>query len=1273
MGVVPSQNSRQMLKKLVPLNLLSDEDLEQLLQTASFNKDNAGAYLFRQGDTDYHNVYLLSGQVAILDKMREVDRVIAGSDTARFPLAHQIPRKNSARAIGRVEYVRIDNRKLSELLVRSNEDDYKVTDLNAGVTDDWMAQLLQSKVFQQIPAANIQGVIMRMEEVTVKRGQNVIEQGGEGDYFYLIHQGKCAVLRKAVGEKEPVELARLGPGDSFGEEALLSDSPRNSTVCMLTKGVLLRLAKEDFIEFVKRPLAKGVSYDEALSQVKAGAVWLDVRPPEDYAKGRIGNSVSLPLNTLRYQARNLATDQDYVICCDDGQLSATAAFLLTDRGYSVSVLEGGLRSAPQNILVREEVKAAETSAKVINLHSGEEMVEDPGQGRSSTELDDLREKLARANNRIKDLGARFQSYRDKQQKEEAQRQAELKAQKVILDKTRNRLDELKAKRNADRLAMGQLEQGSETINESLATALEELNQAKNSIAEYTAKLQAEQETNRTVLAQKDELQKQIDQVQQERQQLSQNKVEQKGLEQRLQLQAEERIKQLQQTHEQQLAVLREELETSSDYLKEALAERDALERSVAELRTRQEEIEQSDTARAAMEGQFAQLRDELASANNKNAAADSELEQLRYALQMAQAGLDEARNLQQQTETEHKELQQAQQDTQSDLRKIDQARRRAEEELERERAARQHAETALERRSAAASDDESSEIKELQEEINSLHESLKEADFAYDEIREKAELLSEEKERTIELMRELESNGAAAREEIAALTLQLEQLRSKHSQLESAMSETGADSEEAEALREELSLVQMHSNMEIQELKNALKKLRAEADTGLEKAEAEALRQELDELRESTRKRQEDLAEAETKCRSLEDAVEDRDKRFDQINLEFAELRANYEEARNFNQGYQDKINQLQDRLQRGVTTNEHVASHDVHLEDAISGPSSRRATALWFFLGVIICLALLDGLSLISGRGELISGLIQGDEAPEATPSAFDRDMFAPGAASRPTQSDIAANARRAALERAAAEKKKVSGSESDAPWSMLTDVKFGPAMVRLRGGRFVMGSNRNQVSSNEWPAHEVELQSFAISQVEVTFDEYDRFAQATGRSLPKDEGWGRGKRPVIHVGWDDAVAYTEWLSERTGKRYRLPTEAEWEFAIRAGSDATYWWGYQMEEGRANCFDCGSQWDGRSTAPVGSFPPNTFGLHDLDGNVREWVLDCYNSSYAGAPADGSAWMGAGCIERVVRGGAYNKTSDSMRSTWRGHFKPDSRLSITGFRVVREL
>jgi formylglycine-generating enzyme required for sulfatase activity len=149
--------------------------------------------------------------------------------------------------------------------------------------------------------------------------------------------------------------------------------------------------------------------------------------------------------------------------------------------------------------------------------------------------------------------------------------------------------------------------------------------------------------------------------------------------------------------------------------------------------------------------------------------------------------------------------------------------------------------------------------------------------------------------------------------------------------------------------------------------------------------------------------------------------------------------------------------------------------------------------------------------------------------------------------------------------------------------------------------------------------------------------------------------------------------VAYTEWLSERTGKKYRLPTESEWEYAIRGGGDSAYWWGYQIEEGRANCFDCGSEWDRKSTAPVASFPPNDFGLYDMAGNVREWVSDCYHPNYSGAPLDGSAWTEIKCKERVVRGGAYNKTSDTMLSTWRGHLKPNLRFSYTGFRVVREL
>jgi formylglycine-generating enzyme required for sulfatase activity len=207
---------------------------------------------------------------------------------------------------------------------------------------------------------------------------------------------------------------------------------------------------------------------------------------------------------------------------------------------------------------------------------------------------------------------------------------------------------------------------------------------------------------------------------------------------------------------------------------------------------------------------------------------------------------------------------------------------------------------------------------------------------------------------------------------------------------------------------------------------------------------------------------------------------------------------------------------------------------------------------------------------------------------------------------------------------------------------------------------------------AQDEQPAHEVALGPFSIGTHEVSFTEYDRFARATGRALPDDAGWGRGDRPVINVTWDDAAAYAAWLSQETGRAYRLPTEAEWEYAARGGSADRYWWGFAPEPGRAVCFDCGSRWDNRSSAPVGSLSPNPFGLYDTAGNVSEWVSDCYNQSYQGAPADGSAWLQGDCEQRVTRGGAFNKPWSSLRSAARSTLPRAARLNMLGFRLVRE-
>lgn len=231
------------------------------------------------------------------------------------------------------------------------------------------------------------------------------------------------------------------------------------------------------------------------------------------------------------------------------------------------------------------------------------------------------------------------------------------------------------------------------------------------------------------------------------------------------------------------------------------------------------------------------------------------------------------------------------------------------------------------------------------------------------------------------------------------------------------------------------------------------------------------------------------------------------------------------------------------------------------------------------------------------------------------------------------------------------------------------LADRRWGPELVVLRGGSFERGSVEGD--TDERPPTRVVLKPFAIGIHEITFDEYDHYCARTRSKLPDDQGWGRGLRPVINVSWEDAKRYTEWLSEQTGNRYRLPTDAEWEYATRAGSRQRFWWGDTTERAQANCEGCGSLWDGEKSAPVGRFPPNGFGLHDTAGNVWEWMEDCYSDSFAKAPADGKALQKPGCGKRVIRGGAWSFPPQEMRSANRWRDFPARRSDDTGFRVVR--
>lgn len=229
-------------------------------------------------------------------------------------------------------------------------------------------------------------------------------------------------------------------------------------------------------------------------------------------------------------------------------------------------------------------------------------------------------------------------------------------------------------------------------------------------------------------------------------------------------------------------------------------------------------------------------------------------------------------------------------------------------------------------------------------------------------------------------------------------------------------------------------------------------------------------------------------------------------------------------------------------------------------------------------------------------------------------------------------------------------------------------------PEMVVIPAGSFRMGCVSGRSCNNsERPVHEVTIKSFALSRYEVTFEEYDLFTDATGRERADDRGFGRGQRPVVNITWDDAVAYTVWLSEQTGKNYRLPSEAEWEYAARAGTATRYSWGDNLGHNLANCNGCGSQWDNVMSAPVGSFEANGWGLYDMHGNVWEWTQDRYNNRYVGAPNDGSAWEVGDPTARVVRGGAWYLEGYFLRSPARDKLRSFVGSLYVGFRVAQSL
>ena len=343
---------KQVLRTLVPASALNGDNFEELARQAVREEVAAGRIIFKQGDNDRKNIYLLEGEVEFFNEGGSQGSLKASATEAKHPMASAQPRQYSAKAKSACVITRVDSDLLDILLTWDQLSGIEVANITVEESEvdedsgDWMTRILQSKSFLRIPPANIQAMFMRLQEVPVKAGTEVIKQGDDGDFYYIISQGKCKVTRQSATGSS-VTLATLKDGDAFGEEALLSEGKRNASIIAETDCHLMRLSKTDFEELLKAPMLHEVDLEAAKDMVRGGAMLLDVRLEPEHKAGSIKGSINIPLYMLRLKCESMDKDKKYICYCETGRRGSAAAYLLTERGFEGFVLQGGLQAIPQ--------------------------------------------------------------------------------------------------------------------------------------------------------------------------------------------------------------------------------------------------------------------------------------------------------------------------------------------------------------------------------------------------------------------------------------------------------------------------------------------------------------------------------------------------------------------------------------------------------------------------------------------------------------------------------------------------------------------------------------------------------------------------------------------------------------------------------------------------------------------------------------------------------------------------------------------------------------
>ena len=1573
------------LRMLVPISALSDDKFVDLASSTKIEFIDSGELIFKQGDTDTRAVYLLAGKVVMMAGKSIADTIIGGTEHARYPLAHHIPRQLSAKAKTSISVVRINTQMLDALLTDNNEqaDAYEVSEILEEDDTDWMTQMLQSEAFASLPAENIQSMFMQMEEVAVKAGQTIVEQGSKGDFFYMLRRGRCKVVVEKNGRQKV--MAELSAGDSFGEEALISDTLRNASITMLTDGLLMRLAKDNFTKLMQAPLISWVSYDEATDIVKDGGVWLDVRMPNEFKSVSIAGSHNLPLSLLRTKAEKLKKSRKYVTYCDTGKRSSVAAFLLSQRGFDAQVLAGGfteaksnavpdvppptemLKEKPEAVIAAKTTTQKEPKEKIVNFNAEQVAARKKAEQEAvalrdanakveseatelrdanakveseATELRDANAKAEDEASKLRDANAKVESeateLRDanaeaeRRAKEEAERREQVEAELAELKSQQSKAQELAKEESEKRLlAEAAVQKLKEDQEEALERAQQEIQKRKEVEKDASrirkeaeaakekaeleagklkderekAKIAADSELAKLKVA-REEAEKTADEEVQKHQQaaevaridaekqMADIKAEADSARQAAEADAK-RIREEAEIARERAEVDVQRLQIEQDAAREKaeaeveslrsqarrvkeLAEEEAKQRS-AELETRI--VEETERVRIKSEEEAAKLLAEVESArlqaeaehaqflsSQENARLSAEQEVLRLKAEADKIKLKaeeetqkmhevEATRLASEEETSRIKAEAAatrreiedqavkrQLEAESIQRKAEEeaakikadaenSRLMAEEEVARIGAKMEKARMDVKHENAeyvAQLEAEADAVKLEAEAARTMRDEAETARLAAEEaanqVREEVQSEREKAEREAMALidaaeqtrlqaaqdaQEMKQAAEAARLDAekqaeviageAQSTKQIAEVDASRLQIEAEDAQKRAEEvidkmrAEADALKQQIALSKQHEEelaankaMEAraeveraaavekaaleakvaaeekaaEEKRAALaakvaaeekaaeekraelaakvaaeekaaeeeraereakaaeeeQKLAAEKKAVEEKIETErvaeqqaaALMAEEDAVAEAVLKEMADAAEATEVTAPLDiqeislsdenDEFEESDiivlgEALDEIQEDFVVVPSEFVDER-------DDIERLVSETIEGVESvfasqfTEQVIQNEVI-------PEQQRSKKMFYAGGGIAAalIASVVGWLVLSGNEEPVtvaaskstsvqkpvtatnipSEVVQLETPPvivkpapvakvETKPvepvASVVEEKPKPKLEARPKPTVIAKIAEPTPA--VSAFRKPVFVSDA------LKVGGQGPLMTLIPKGSWKIGSPSSSLQFDERPQHVVNLGSFAMSRFEVSVAEYRRYLKVTGRSGADSVRGKDGSLPVSGVSWTDASRYAKWLSKQTGRKYRLPTEAEWEYAASARKPTQFTWGDELVLNKANCFNCGSQWDATSVAPIGSFAANAFGLHDMAGNVMEWTADCANNSYAGAPTNGRAWLRGDCGQRMVRGGAYDSPSDSLRVKKRASFLLDSRLDKIGIRLVRD-